>query len=207
MKTKLKICAAALLASVAIGATVYAANLTKKIDVLYDDIKILSNNIEFMPVDEQGSQVEPFIYEGTTYLPVRAVSEALGKNVSWDSETKTVMVTDNEDIEYSKIAIRNFFKLFSEKRYDEMKNFTSGSVAGYEFSEGVFGMKEASLDGIIYAGNKELENENKFAFIFHFNMTPAEKSVYGSNEREIGFFVEVLKDRDEYKINDFYTGL
>ena len=207
MKTKLKICAAALLASVAIGATVYAANLTKKIDVLYDDIKILSNNIEFMPVDEQGSQVEPFIYEGTTYLPVRAVSEALGKNVSWDSETKTVMVTDNEDIEYSKIAIRNFFKLFSEKRYDEMKNFTSGSVAGYEFSEGVFGMQEASLDGIIYAGNKELENENKFAFICHFNMTPAEKSVYGSNEREIGFFVEVLKDRDEYKINDFYTGL
>ena len=207
MKTKLKICAAALLASVAIGATVYAANLTKKIDVLYDDIKILSNNIEFMPVDEQGSQVEPFIYEGTTYLPVRAVSEALGKNVSWDSETKTVMVTDNEDIEYSKIAIRNFFKLFSEKRYDDMKNFTSGSVAGYEFSEGVFGMKEASLDGIIYAGNKELENENKFAFICHFNMTPAEKSVYGSNEREIGFFVEVLKDRDEYKINDFYTGL
>ena len=68
-------------------------------------------------------------------------------------------------------------------------------------------MKEASLDGIIYAGNKELENENKFAFICHFNMTPAEKSVYGSSEREIGFFVEVLKDRDEYKINDFYTGL
>ena len=66
---------------------------------------------------------------------------------------------------------------------------------------------EASLDGIIYAGNKELENENKFAFICHFNMTPAEKSVYGSSEREIGFFVEVLKDRDEYKINDFYTGL
>lgn len=207
MKAKLKICSVALLVSIAVGATVYAANLTKKIDVLYDDIKILSNNIEFMPVDEHGSQVEPFIYEGTTYLPVRAVSEALGKNVSWDSETKTVMVTDNEDIESSKIAIRNFFKLFSEKRYDEMKNFTSGSVAGYEFSEGVFGMKEASLDGIIYAGNIELENENKFVFICHFNMTPAEKSVYDSRERKAGFYVEVLKDGAEYKINDFYTGL
>lgn len=207
MKAKLKICSVALLVSIAVGATVYAANLTKKIDVLYDDIKILSNNIEFMPVDEHGSQVEPFIYEGTTYLPVRAVSEVLGKNVSWDSETKTVMVTDNEDIESSKIAIKNFFKLFSEKRYDEMKNFTSGSVAGYEFSEGVFGMKEASLDGIIYAGNKELENENIFAFICHFNMTPVEKSVYDSRERKAGFYVEVLKDGAEYKINDFYTGL
>lgn len=68
-----------------------------------------------------------------------------------------------------------------------MKNFISGSVAGYEFSEGVFGMKKASLDGIIYAGNKELENENKFAFICHFNMMSAEKSVYDSNERETGF--------------------
>ena len=48
----------------------------------------------------------------------------------------------------------------------------------------------AKVEGL---SNKELENENKFAFICHFNMTPAEKSVYGSNEREIGFFVEVLK--------------
>lgn len=88
-----------------------------------------------------------------------------------------------------------------------MKNLTSGSVSGYDFTEGVYGMKEASLDGIVYAGTKELENENKFAFVCHFNMVPAEKSVYDSSERIAGFYVEVLKDGAEYKINDFYTGL
>ncbi len=41
------------------------------------------------------------------------------------------MVTDNEDIEYSKIAIRNFLNCFLKKRYDDMKNFYF-PVAGYE---------------------------------------------------------------------------
>ncbi len=36
---------------------------------------------------------EPFIYNGTTYLPVRAVGEAVGKEVAWDNDTKTVTLT------------------------------------------------------------------------------------------------------------------
>ena len=36
--------------------------------------------------------MEPFIYNGTTYLPVRAVGEALGKQVGWDGKTKTVYI-------------------------------------------------------------------------------------------------------------------
>ncbi|NLK44698.1 MAG: hypothetical protein GX300_09930 [Tissierellia bacterium] len=31
------------------------------------------------PIDANGNPVEAFIYNGTTYLPVRAVAEALGK--------------------------------------------------------------------------------------------------------------------------------
>jgi hypothetical protein len=41
-----------------------------------------------------GAAVDPFISDGTTYLPVRAVSVALGKKVDWDAETKTVYITD-----------------------------------------------------------------------------------------------------------------
>ncbi|MBE7031794.1 MAG: copper amine oxidase N-terminal domain-containing protein [Ruminococcaceae bacterium] len=32
---------------------------------------------------------------GTTLVPVRAISEALGKNVDWDDKTSTVIITDN----------------------------------------------------------------------------------------------------------------
>lgn len=33
---------------------------------------------------------EPFVVDGTTYLPVRAVGEAVGKTVTWDGATQSV---------------------------------------------------------------------------------------------------------------------
>lgn len=55
------------------------------------DIPVSFNNIKVI-VDgkELKTDKEPFIYEGTTYLPVRAVAEAVGKEVAWDGETQTV---------------------------------------------------------------------------------------------------------------------
>lgn len=62
----------------------------KTIEVDYLDIKLVVNGKEVTPKDVNGNVVEPFAYNGTTYLPVRAVGEALGKTVRWDGETKTV---------------------------------------------------------------------------------------------------------------------
>ena len=39
--------------------------------------------------------VEGFVHNGTTYLPVRAVSQALGENVTWDSESNSVFVGEH----------------------------------------------------------------------------------------------------------------
>ncbi len=40
--------------------------------------------------DKNGNVVEPFVFEGTTYVPVRGVAQAFDVSVSWDQETKTV---------------------------------------------------------------------------------------------------------------------
>lgn len=55
------------------------------------DIPVSFNNIKVV-VDgkELKTDKEPFVYEGTTYLPVRTVAEAVGKEVAWDSSTQTV---------------------------------------------------------------------------------------------------------------------
>lgn len=59
----------------------------------YNNIKITLDGILLEPKDANGKIVEPFIIAGTTYLPVRAVSEALGLDVNWNDETKTVMLS------------------------------------------------------------------------------------------------------------------
>ena len=42
--------------------------------------------------DGNGDRVYPINYKGTTYLPIRAVSNMLGIDVNWDGATKTVLL-------------------------------------------------------------------------------------------------------------------
>ncbi len=47
--------------------------------------------------DANGVRVYPIIYNGTTYLPIRAVSELMNEPIEWDGTTKTVIIGDGED--------------------------------------------------------------------------------------------------------------
>ncbi|MDR3277307.1 MAG: hypothetical protein LBT12_00920 [Oscillospiraceae bacterium] len=86
------------IAGLALGAVIFggisagAANLTQNIAATYRDIKIYIDLTLITPKDANGAVVEPFISNGTTYLPVRAVAEALGKEVSWDGGTSSVYI-------------------------------------------------------------------------------------------------------------------
>lgn len=79
-----------IIAIFSICATAYAANSTITKELTYKDIKISLNGVQ-LNVDH-----EPFIIEGTTYLPVRDICEALNLTVEWDSSTNTVVVTQND---------------------------------------------------------------------------------------------------------------
>ena len=86
--------AIAIVASLSVA--VFASTGTKTAELAYRDIKISLNGKEFTPKDAAGNVVEPFIIDGTTYLPVRAVAEALNLNVEWDNATSTVKLTRPE---------------------------------------------------------------------------------------------------------------
>lgn len=77
-----------------------ASNATKKIEITYRDIKLLIDGTEIIPTDANGNTVEPFIYDGTTYLPVRAVASALGVEVGWDGDTGTVYLGEQPKTTY-----------------------------------------------------------------------------------------------------------
>lgn len=66
----------------------YAAGNGKSITVYYDTIKkIMIDNQDKTPSD-----VKPFIYEGTTYVPLRYISEQLGKAVYYDAATQIIFI-------------------------------------------------------------------------------------------------------------------
>lgn len=70
-----------------------AATTMENIRVAIGGIKIyVDGNIQ-TPVDGKGNKVEPLIYNGTTYLPVRAVTNMLtDKEVNWDQQSMSVYI-------------------------------------------------------------------------------------------------------------------
>lgn len=59
----------------------------------YRDISVTLDGEKLDLRDAKGNAVEPFMFEGTNYLPVRALAESLGLSVSWDSTNATVVLT------------------------------------------------------------------------------------------------------------------
>ncbi len=55
------------------------------IKAVYKNIKVFVDGQE---IDTSGA--EPFIYNGTTYLPIRKVGEAFGKAATWNGNTNSV---------------------------------------------------------------------------------------------------------------------
>jgi len=62
-------------------------------NLLYNNINVSLDGAKLNLKDAQGNAVEPFMFDGTNYLPVRAVAEALGLSVDWVGATNTIVLT------------------------------------------------------------------------------------------------------------------
>ena len=67
----------------------YATDVWQNINVLPNTIKVV--------VDGKEVQGDNFLYNDTTYLPIRAVSEALGKDVQYDAQTSTATISEKKE--------------------------------------------------------------------------------------------------------------
>ena len=68
-----------------------AALAGKTIQVL-TGVDIYVDGVEMKPTDANGKPVDTFVYNGTTYVPLRAVSQYLGKAVSYDGKNQRVYI-------------------------------------------------------------------------------------------------------------------
>ncbi|MFD2368991.1 stalk domain-containing protein [Brevibacillus sp. GCM10020057] len=60
----------------------------------YNNIKVLYNGVQ-VP-----TTIEPFIVNGTTYIPLRMMAGVFNKNITWDGTTYTINVKDQADPGY-----------------------------------------------------------------------------------------------------------
>lgn len=81
---------------VALAVTAFAKTGTIQKTLEYKNISVTLDGKKLDLKDVKGNSVEPFMFDGTNYLPVRAIAEALGLNVSWDSGTNTVVLKSDD---------------------------------------------------------------------------------------------------------------
>lgn len=83
---------------------VMATTGIKELKAFYNNIKISVNGKEIK------TDIEPFIVDGRTYVPVRVVSEALGVDVNWNDKTNTVEIgkVSQKEVEKPTITYQGF---------------------------------------------------------------------------------------------------
>lgn len=85
-----------LVLSIAMATVVFAADYyNKTLNAAFRNIKIFRNGQQ-VQLNLQKGAMEPFIVDGTTYVPLRAVSEILDKEVSWDQSSYAVHINDKQ---------------------------------------------------------------------------------------------------------------
>lgn len=82
--TKIIICIA--LITILLMTTVFAAGVKKNIEVMLNSVNLTVNGKKVVG--------DTIVYNGVTYVPLRATAEMLGKEVGWDQKTNTVSVND-----------------------------------------------------------------------------------------------------------------
>lgn len=94
----------ALLMGLLIPAVAASANRTITVS---GDLSIFVDGVEMKPTDVNGNPVDVFLYNGTTYVPIRAVSQYLGRTVKWDGNTRSVYIGKTPGIEQYLLSVHH----------------------------------------------------------------------------------------------------
>lgn len=173
--------------------SISAAGVWDKIDVLRNDIHIVVNGV---PVN-----ADNFLYNDTTYLPMRVVAEALGKDVQYDETTNTATIKDKGENNLSNVKTTN------ERIYGDInpanKHIPPQSMIDdhYCISMGDNGMLCVEAAGIMKIINPDGYKNNPDGFILECDndnliITKSGKEVYRRNMYDCptGLYYDTLID-------------
>lgn len=157
---------------------VLANTVLQKIDVVLDGVNVEVNGSEL--------DSNSILYNGSTYLPLRKVAEAVNKNVEWNQTTMTANIVDKKS-ETSEVggALLDNFKTYEKDGYE----FGTDGVNEYYTIKYLFDKKdfaeyecfidwnENTKELIIYNNDRNYRIEN-VEHIFHENRIFIKQSYY-----------------------------
>lgn len=119
-KTIVTLIGASLLLSASAG--VYAgANLEKIQAYLNFDLKVKVNGKQTQLLDVNGNEVTPITFNGTTYLPARAIANSLNVAVDYDASSNSVLF--GEKVEGTPVnANQIFYQAIKDPKLTQYKN-------------------------------------------------------------------------------------
>ena len=148
--------------------------------------------------DENGNQVYPIIYNGTTYLPIRAISELMKEPIEWNGVTKTIFIGDGEETQQDSVVddeneisaaskkLTNFFEREEILYYEATAKTTS--LKQQVTMDEKMRIAEAISDNYINAQNLTVE----IKMMDTSNFTESEMNAY--------YKIEAFADSTEYYI-------
>ena len=146
-------------------------------NVMVGGIRIVIDGQELHPADAKGNPVDPMIYNGTTYLPVRAVASALGKAVYWDGPSYTVYLGDMDGaLEYPTVMLKDMTSIATTptttdrladnygNRYSSAIIYQRGNLNlnGQNIYEYLLGMKYSRFKAILYVPEGETTGDTAY---------------------------------------------
>ena len=66
---------------------------------VYEKIEVVRNSI-VINIDGEKLESDNFVYEGTTYVPIRKVAETFGRGVTYDEKTNTANILTDCSFKY-----------------------------------------------------------------------------------------------------------
>ena len=140
-----------------------AAGGTVSWDCVFVGAKIVIDGETLQPKDVNGNPVDAVIYKGTTYVPIRAVANALDLSLEWDQGSRTVYLSTEgaaepqpaeptdarSNAEISEAAMENFLKKAEAGNYMIAGEEIKGSVCSEDL---VIYFRPIRYDDVDYDG-------------------------------------------------------
>lgn len=176
----------ALVFVVAMSGLAEATVATKQVKVNYSNIKMNVNGKTINPLPAQ----EPFMINGTTFVPLRLAGEALNCSVNWLGQTKTINITGGTSS--TELAVLTAQISQKNKEIEDLKK----KVAALEDQEAQEAAEDDDIDDVI----EELEDDLNDDYDELEDVAIKDIKVDGDEDDvEVEIEVDLGKDDDEWK--------